>query len=625
MEIVFLSLLSFSPILLSGILLLVFRVPAKYAMPFVFIVTSLIAFFFWGMTATRILSSIIQGLVISFSILWIIFGAIMLLNTLKYSGAITTIRRGFLNISPDRRIQVILIAWLFGCFIEGASGFGTPAAVVAPLMVAVGFPPLSAVIFGMMIQSTPVSFGAVGTPLIVGVQGGLNKGLITQKLIENNTEWDSFFRLIVSEVAIIHGICGIFMPIFLIMIMTRFFGKNKSWTEGLSIFPFAIFAAFSFIIPYILAAIFLGPEFPSIIGGLLGLSLTFFVVKSGFLVPKDKWDFADCSEWPSFWLGNIKISMEDSKKKINDYLAWLPYVTLAILLVISRTFDPLTNFLKLFTIDFTNILDQQKINASFQILYLPGGILILVCILTFLFHRMNFKEISHSIIDSVKTILGAGFVLIFTVPLVRIMINSGVNNNEIVSMPIAMANGMSSLMGKTYPMFAPTIGAIGAFLAGSNTVSNLMLSQFQFETAGILGLSGALMVAAQSVGAAAGNMIAIHNVVAASATVGLLGKEGIILRITILPTLFYLLLSGAITIVSYYLFKVSDPLLSLNLINEKTFSGPMGMGLIKSYEKNDKKICIYNTIDGQKKLLLKIKSKNCPLNLKKKVNNKYQK
>ena len=110
MEIIFLSLLSFSPILLSGILLLFFRVPAKYAMPFVFIVTSTIAFFFWGMTATRILSSIIQGLVISFSILWIIFGAIMLLNTLKYSGAITTIRRGFLNISPDRRIQVILIA-----------------------------------------------------------------------------------------------------------------------------------------------------------------------------------------------------------------------------------------------------------------------------------------------------------------------------------------------------------------------------------------------------------------------------------------------------------------------------------------------------------------------------------
>ena len=137
-----------------------------------------------------------------------------------------TIRKGFSSISPDRRIQVILIAWLFGCFIEGASGFGTPAAVAAPLMVAVGFPALAAVVFGMMIQSTPVSFGAVGTPMIVGVQGGLDKVVLTEQLLQKGLEWDSFFRIVVSEVAIIHSICGTFMPLLLIMVMTRFFGKN---------------------------------------------------------------------------------------------------------------------------------------------------------------------------------------------------------------------------------------------------------------------------------------------------------------------------------------------------------------------------------------------------------------
>ena len=151
---------------------------------------------------------------------------------------------------------------------------------------------------------------------------------------------------------------------------------------------------------------------------------------------------------------------------------------------------------------------------------------------------MNLKNVLRVFNDSSKTLLSAGFVLIFTVPLVRIMINSGVNSLEFSSMPIAMAEGVSGLMGNIYPIFAPAVGAIGAFLAGSNTVSNLMLSQFQFETANILGLSGAFMVAAQSVGAAAGNMIAIHNVVAASATVGLIGKEGITLRITIIPTLY---------------------------------------------------------------------------------------
>ena len=118
-------------------------------------------------------------------------------------------------------------------------------------------------------------------------------------------------------------------------------------------------------------------------------------------------------------------------------------------------------------------------------------------------------------------------------------------------------------------MFAPTIGAVGAFLAGSNTVSNLMLSQFQFETANLLGLSGSLMVAAQSVGAAAGNMVAIHNVVAASATVGLLGKEGIIMRITILPTLYYFFLSGLLVLVFLHLFNFSDPLLNTSSENNK--------------------------------------------------------
>ena len=141
------------------------------------------------------------------------------------------------------------------------------------------------------------------------------------------------------------------------------------------------------------------------------------------------------------------------------------------------------------------------------------------------------------------------------------MINSGVNSYDIASMPIAMAEGIANFFGRIYPFFAPTIGAIGAFIAGSNTVSNLMLSQFQFETAKILGLSGALMVALQSVGAAAGNMIAIHNVVAASATVGLINREGDVIRITIIPLIYYLLLSGTIGTLVFYIFKVSDPLI----------------------------------------------------------------
>ena len=125
------ALIAFLPILLSGILLVGFKISAKFTMPIVYIITFIIGYYFWGMTLNRILASSLQGLVITVNILWIIFGAIMLLNTLKYSGAIKTIRQNFSGVSDDRRVQVILIAWLLGCFIEGASGFGTPAAVAS--------------------------------------------------------------------------------------------------------------------------------------------------------------------------------------------------------------------------------------------------------------------------------------------------------------------------------------------------------------------------------------------------------------------------------------------------------------------------------------------------------------
>ena len=176
-----LALLAFSPILLAAILLVGLRWPAKRAMPVVYVVTALIGLFVWDMSVNRVLASTLQGLVITIGVLWIIFGAILLLNTLKYSGGISAIRAGFATISPDRRIQAIIIAWLFGCFIEGASGFGTPAAIAAPLLVAIGFPAMAAVLLGMLVQSTPVSFGAVGTPILVGV----NTGLGGQEIVES--------------------------------------------------------------------------------------------------------------------------------------------------------------------------------------------------------------------------------------------------------------------------------------------------------------------------------------------------------------------------------------------------------------------------------------------------------
>ncbi|MFC6338289.1 L-lactate permease [Pseudomonas sp. CCM 7891] len=557
-----LSILAFVPLVLAGVLLIGFRWPAKYAMPVVFVLTALIGLAAWGMTFNRVLASTLQGLILTAAILWIIFGAILLLNTLKHSGGISSIRRGFANISPDRRVQALIVAWLFGCFIEGASGFGTPAAVVAPLMVALGFPAMAAVVLGMLVQSTPVSFGAVGAPMVVGVAGGLDQTGIGAQLAAVGSHWDVFFHLIFSRVAIIHALCGILMPLIMISIMTRFFGKNQSWREGLVMAPFAIFTGLAFVIPYAAAGVFLGPEFPSMIGALVGLSIVIPAAKAGFLLPKTTWDFAPASEWPVEWMGKIEMKLDDmaGKKAISVPMAWAPYVLLAVLLVLSRNIAPLKAWLLSLSLGAKDILGETGVSASLEVLYLPGGLLCVVSLMTFFLHRMRARELVAAVSESSKTLLGAGFVLIFTIPMVRILINSGVNASELVSMPVAMARLVADSVGGVYPFFAPAVGALGAFIAGSNTVSNLMLAQFQFNTAELLGLSGALMVALQSVGAAAGNMIAIHNVVAASATVGLLGREGITLRKTILPTLYYIILAGIIGMISFYLLGISDPL-----------------------------------------------------------------
>lgn len=558
-----LALVAFSPIVVAAILLVGLNWPAKKAMPVAFALTVAIALTFWDMSANRVLASVLQGFGITISVLWIVFGAIFLLNTLKHTGAITTIRNGFTDVSADRRVQAIIIAWCFGSFIEGASGFGTPAAIAAPLLVAIGFPALAAVLMGMMIQSTPVSFGAVGTPIIVGVNKGLDTHNITETLISNGSSWDVYLQQITTSVAITHAIVGTLMPVLMAMMLTRFFGKNKSWTEGLDILPFAIFSGLAFTVPYALTGVFLGPEFPSLIGGLISLALVVTAAKKGFLVPKSQWDFPEEKSWPAEWLGSLKIDIEEIKAKpMGLALAWTPYVLLAVILVASRVSSEFKSLLAGVSLSFNNILAETGISAAIQPLYLPGGILVFVALLAVILQSRSATPLIKAFGESSKTLIGAGFVLVFTIPMVRIFINSGVNGAELASMPVTTANFAAGLVGDAFPALSATVGALGAFIAGSNTVSNMMFSQFQFEVAQTLSISSVMIIALQAVGAAAGNMIAIHNVVAASATVGLLGREGATLRKTIIPTFYYLVMTGLIGLVVIYGFNMTDVLMT---------------------------------------------------------------
>ncbi|WP_209122845.1 L-lactate permease [Alkalihalobacillus sp. BA299] len=542
-----LSVLALIPILTVLLFLVILRWPAKRAMPLAFFVTVLIAWFVWDVPTNQIAAASTRGLVSAIEVLIIVFGAILLLNALKESGAIQTIRQTFTDVSPDRRVQAIIICWLFGSFIEGASGWGTPAAIAAPLLVAIGFPAMGAVIVALIIQSTPVSFGAVGTPILIGVNSGLSESTIVHETASSlGMTFDAYIRAIGGEVAIIHAMVGLFIPLFMVTMLTRFFGKNRSIVEGLAIWKFAIFAGLAFTIPYAIVANLLGPEFPSMFGGLIGLAIVIPAAKRGFLIPKKTWDFEDKASWDPDWTGQLKVYNQPTGKKITPFMSWLPYVIVGVILVFTRINSlPFGDWLKSVKFTATDVFGTT-ITFTSTPLHLPGTILILVSFIVFFMHQMDTKAYGRAVKESFGTVASAAPALLFAVPMVQVFINSGVNASGYSSMPLVLAETVSVAIGENWPVVAPAIGALGAFVAGSNTISNMMFSLFQFGVAENIGVTASTIIALQAVGGAAGNMICVHNVVAASAAAGLIGKEGNIIRKTLIPTAFYVFFAGGI-------------------------------------------------------------------------------
>ncbi|RMF69783.1 MAG: L-lactate permease [Cyanobacteria bacterium J069] len=539
------------PILTVFVLLLGARLPAGRAMPIAYLVTVAIALWIWRVPASWVAASSIQGLFIALEILYIVFGAVLLLNTLQASGAIPAIRQSLLSVSGDRRVQVIIIAWLFGSFIEGASGFGTPAVICVPLLVAIGFPAMAAVLVALIIQSTPSTFGAVGTPILIGIDAGLGGVEAVQiQAAALGLTYPQYLKAIGADAGVLHGIVGTFIPLILAVVLTVFFGDRPSLRQGLAAWKFALFAGLAFTLPYAITASVLGPEFPTIMGGLVGLALVVPVARQGWLLPKDPWDFPPRDRWDEAWTGitvsstpGDRAELPGDRPLMHPVRAWLPYVLVGLLLVISRVVLPVQSALRAVRISWVEILGTP-LTATILPLYLPPTILLAVVGITYVLHQMKPADLQRAIADAVPVIRKVTLALGAAVLMARVFINSGTNDSGLASMPLTLADAMSAIAGQSWPLFAPLVGLIGAFVAGSVTVSNMMFSLFQFGVADQLNLSTRLILALQCVGASAGNMICVSNIVAAAATVGLLGREGIIIRKLLLPAFYYIGLSG---------------------------------------------------------------------------------
>jgi lactate permease len=538
------ALMAFLPILLVIILMVGFSLNSKFSLGAGWLMTAIIALAFWGMKFTDVLGYSLYGVFKAIDVILIIFGAILILNTLKESGAMARISSGFHSISDDRRVQAIIIAWLFEAFIEGAAGFGTPAALAAPLMVGLGFPPLAAATVALIMNSTPVAFGAVGTP-IFGTMGTLEATLLNMGMDPLNYQ-----NLLSGLAALIHGAAGSFVPLLSIGIMTKFFGKEKSWKPALEFAPFALLSGLAFTIPSVLIAFILGPELPSILGALLGMGLVLVMVKFRIFLPKTVWDFGEKSSWPQDWKSQYTIEEHSHEHRMGLFQAWMPYLIIALLLVLTRI--PALGIKQMITnweITFPAFLGVDK-QYSLKWAYLPGIFpFLFVALLTHGFHRMKKKEIGEAWKTSIKQVTPAAIALFAGIAMVQLMLNSGVNGLDKPTMLSALAQALSSVAGKAYIVVAPFIGVLGSFMSGSNTVSNILFSSLQFETAGLLGFPTALIVALQVVGGGIGNMVCINNIVAVSATVGVVGVEGKLIRQNFLPMVIYSLMAVVVALV----------------------------------------------------------------------------
>ena len=535
MSVGFLALLAALPIVAIFVFMVGFRWPATKAMPLAFLITLVLALFIWKTPGNWIMASTVNGVVIAFKILFIVFGALLLLFTMRESGAIEAINRGFTNISADKRVQAIIIAWLFGGFIEGSAGFGTPAALAAPLLLSLGFPALAAVMVALIANVTPVSFGSVGTPTLLGIQPSLDIPSVQEYIAQSGLTYAEYMHQIGVWTALQHALPGLLLPLIMVVMMTRFFGEKRSIKAGLAIWPYALFAGFCFVGPYVAVALLLGPEFPSLVGGLLGLAILIPATRTGFLVPKTTWDFPERSQWEKNWMGSISMEKPGAAKS-SILKAWIPYVLIGLLLVLSRVRTlPIYEWIKSADIPYSGLFGTT-VSGTIDPLYNPGIIpFILVSLLCIPMFRMKRKDVGAAWSEALKRIKNPVIALIFAVPMVRIMMQSGNNPGEIMGMPIAMATAMSGLFQGSWPAIDAFIGALGSFMAGSNTVSNMLFSLFQFSIAEQQGMSTILLVSLQNIGGAMGNMICVHNVIAACATVGLVGVEGLLIRRNLLP------------------------------------------------------------------------------------------
>lgn len=513
------TLLSLFPIVLLIVLMTKKNsVPSFKALPLVALILYLLKLTFFGFDANLVNATVLSGLLTAWTPILIVWGAIFLFKTMEYTGAMDTIRSWLNSVTTNRVAQLMIIGWSFAFLIEGASGFGTPAAIAAPILVGLGFPAVRVAILCLIMNSVPVSFGAVGTPTWFGL-GQL--GLTTAQLSE-----------IGLKSALIHGAAALVIPIIALVFALSFKEVKKNLV-------FVYLSIFSCIIPYILLAR-VNYEFPSIVGGAIGLVLSVFLAQRGIGLQKEETDTRGDgialgslvkATFPLWGTVALLLITRIKQLGIKPLLvatepAWnLSLGTLADLSISSSLVISLKN------------LFGSGVGWKFQALYVPALIpFFTIAAITFVIFSSNGATVKRTISESAQQMKKPIMALLAALVFVKLLMLGTPENS---ANTILIGAALADTFGQQWQFFASYLGALGAFFSGSNTVSNLTFSGIQLSIANSLGLSSTTILAFQSVGGAMGNMTCIHNIVAVCSVLGLSAEEGFILKRTVVPMVLY--------------------------------------------------------------------------------------
>ncbi|EAI8782436.1 L-lactate permease [Campylobacter upsaliensis] len=519
------ALLAFLPIFCFLICLLVFKLKGYQAGFITVIVASVVAFYAYGMPFSLIGASFVQGFAQGmWPIAWIIIAAIFLYKLSVKSGSFEVIKESVMTITPDHRIQVILIGFCFGSFLEGAIGFGGPVAITAALLVGLGLKPLHAAGLCLIANTAPVAFGAVGIPIIamsnlVGVEQYEISAMVGRMLVP----------------------LSLSVPFFIVFLMDGVKGVKET-------FPAVLVAALSFTITQFISSNYLGAELPDIVSAVVSLACTTIFLK--FWSPKNIFrldDLTDFSHHTQLEFGKV-------------FKAWLPFILLIVCIIVwtqpwfKAFFDKgaVFDYTKV-ALSFNNIegsiVDSAgkalSLNMDINLIALQAGTAILVAaLLTILFLRIKSNIVEEALGDTLKEMAMPCITIGLVVAFAFIAKNSGMST----TLGTAFAT-----TGDAFSFFSPVIGWIGVFLTGSDTSANLLFGPLQQAAATSLAVPEALFLAANSVGGVVGKMISPQSIAIACAAVGLVGKESDLFKFTLKYSVGFIILIGIWTCIIAFL------------------------------------------------------------------------